>query len=109
MKHVKLLARPPNGVIAMVSTLATKTHRTLHHVETEEVMVCLESLDNPAPISYFLQLPLFTKEPDGSNRIKNKYIMGRRNWCAVSYDPRSHELEFDIRVEKEKGIGVSVG
>ncbi|KAJ8597901.1 hypothetical protein M405DRAFT_1808 [Rhizopogon salebrosus TDB-379] len=83
---------PPNGVIAMVSTLATKTHRTLHHVETEEVM-----------------LPLFTKEPDGSNRIKNKYIMGRRNWCAVSYDPRSHELEFDIRVEKEKGIGVSVG
>ncbi|OAX39189.1 hypothetical protein K503DRAFT_799850 [Rhizopogon vinicolor AM-OR11-026] len=83
---------PPNGVIAMVSTLATKTHRTLHHVETEEVM-----------------LPIFSKDPDGTNRIKNKYIMGRRNWCAVSYDPQSHELEFDIRVEREKGFGVSTG
>ena len=30
---------PPNGVITMVSTLATKTHRTLHHEETDETMV----------------------------------------------------------------------
>jgi hypothetical protein len=58
---------------------------------------------------YYLQLPIFSKEPDGTNRIKNKYIMGRRNWCAVSYVPQAHELEFDIRVEKEKGAGTSVG
>ncbi|KAG2157403.1 hypothetical protein DEU56DRAFT_764466 [Suillus clintonianus] len=83
---------PPNGVIAMVSTLATKTHRTLHHAETDESM-----------------LPVFTKEPNGNNRLQNKYIMGRRNWCAVSCDPETQELEFDIRVEMEKGIGVSVG
>ncbi|KAG1877803.1 hypothetical protein DFJ58DRAFT_752768 [Suillus subalutaceus] len=83
---------PPNGVIAMVSTLATKTHRTLHHAETDEVM-----------------LPLFTKEPNGNNRLQNKYIMGRRNWCAVSCDPETQELEFDIRVEIEKGVGVSYG
>lgn len=57
----------------------------------------------------FLQLPIFSKEPDGTNRSKNKHIMARRNWCAVSYEPQTHELEFDIRVEKEKGIGISVG
>ena len=32
-------SRPPNGVLTMVSTLATKTHRTLHHMETDETMV----------------------------------------------------------------------
>ncbi|KAG2158423.1 uncharacterized protein EDB93DRAFT_1077236 [Suillus bovinus] len=83
---------PPNGVIAMVSTLATKTHRTLHHAETDETM-----------------LPIFTKEPNGNHRLQNKYIMGRRNWCAVSCDPETQELEFDIRVETEKGVGVSFG
>lgn len=83
---------PPNGVIAMVSTLATKTHRTLHHAETDEAM-----------------LPVFTKEPNGNNRVQNKYIMGRRNWCAVSCDPETQELEFDIRVEMDKGYGVSFG
>jgi hypothetical protein len=83
---------PPNGVITMVSTLATKTHKTLHHAETDEVM-----------------LPIFTKEPNGNNRLQNKYIMGRRNWCAVSCDPETQELEFDIRVELEKGLGVSFG
>lgn len=83
---------PPNGVIAMVSTLATKTHRTLHHAETDEAM-----------------LPIFTKEPNGNHRLQNKYIMGRRNWCAVSCDPETQELEFDIRVEMEKGVGVSFG
>lgn len=85
-------APPPNGVIAMVSTLATKTHKTLHHAETDETM-----------------LPVFTKEPNGNIRLQNKYIMGRRNWCAVSCDPETQELEFDIRVEMEKGVGVSFG
>ncbi|CAL1703673.1 unnamed protein product [Somion occarium] len=29
---------PPNGVLTMVGTLATKTHRTLHHMDTDESM-----------------------------------------------------------------------
>ena len=35
--------------------------------------------------------------------------MGRRNWCAVWWDPSSGEMVFDIRVERGKGLGVSVG
>lgn len=30
---------PPNGVLMMVSNLATKTHRTMHYAETDESMV----------------------------------------------------------------------
>jgi hypothetical protein len=83
---------PPVAVIAMVSTLALKTHKTLHHAETDEFM-----------------MPLFTHDPDGTPREQNKFIMGRRNWCAVWWDRNSGELVFDIRVEKEKGVGESVG
>ncbi|KAF9246124.1 hypothetical protein BU15DRAFT_84931 [Melanogaster broomeanus] len=83
---------PPNGVLMMVSALATKTHKTLHHTETDETM-----------------MPIFTHEPDGTPRAKNKYIMGRRNWCAIWWDSYTGDLVFDIRVEKEKGLGDSVG
>lgn len=31
---------PPNGVISMVSSLATKTHKTMHYCQTDETMVC---------------------------------------------------------------------
>lgn len=31
--------------------------------------------------------------------------MGRRNWCAVTLDESTSELEFDIRIEKDKGAG----
>lgn len=31
--------------------------------------------------------------------------MGARNWCSVTYDEQSGELEFDIRVEKVRGGG----
>jgi len=82
---------PPVAVIGMVSTLANKTHKTLHHAETDETMI-----------------PLFTHDPDGTPRDKNKFIMGRRNWCAVWWDRNSGELVFDIRVEKGKGLGESV-
>ncbi|KAI6036071.1 hypothetical protein BKA83DRAFT_104189 [Pisolithus microcarpus] len=34
--------------------------------------------------------------------LKNKYIMGRRNWCAVQWDSRTGEVIFDLR-------GTSVG
>ncbi|KZT74001.1 hypothetical protein DAEQUDRAFT_720843 [Daedalea quercina L-15889] len=77
---------PPNPVLTMVSSLATKTHRTLHRAGTDETMV-----------------PLFEKEPNGQP-AKSKFIMGRRNWCAVLWDNNGN-LIFDIRVEIEKGIG----
>ena len=31
---------PPNGVVLMVSSLATKTHKTMHYCQTDETMVC---------------------------------------------------------------------
>jgi len=33
--------------------------------------------------------------------------MGKRNWCRVEWDGRTGELEFDIKVEREKGNGVT--
>lgn len=81
---------PPGGVLAMVNTLGARAHKTMHYAETDETMV-----------------PLFTKDTDGSSR-KQKYIMGRRNWCSVNWDAPSSELEFDIRIEKEKGAGRTI-
>ncbi|PCH38463.1 hypothetical protein WOLCODRAFT_66563 [Wolfiporia cocos MD-104 SS10] len=82
---------PPNAVLTMVSSLATKTHRTLHHLYTDESMI-----------------PLFDKDTNGQPP-KSKYIMGRRNWCAVQWDHKTGDLMFDIRVEIEKGNGRTVG
>lgn len=82
---------PPNAVLTMVSSLATKTHRTLHHMQTDESMI-----------------PLFDKDPNGQP-AKSKYIMGRRNWCAVHWNPSTGDLVFDIRVEVEKGVGRTIG
>ncbi|PFH52428.1 hypothetical protein AMATHDRAFT_74220 [Amanita thiersii Skay4041] len=81
---------PPVGVLTMVSSLATKTHKTMHHANTDETMV-----------------PLFTNGTSGSTR-KQKYIMGKRNWCQIEWDPCNGELVFDLRVEKEKGLGDTV-
>ena len=100
--------RPPNGVITMVSTLSTKTHKTLHHAETDESMVSVPS----RPYSYFqltvAQIPVFERDTDGSPP-KSKYIMGKRNWCSVRWDPPSGELIWDIRVEITKGNGTTTG
>lgn len=54
------------------------------------------------------QVPVFKTDPDGSSP-KSKYIMGRRNWCSAKWDPRTGGLVFDIRVEKQKGVGQTVG
>lgn len=35
--------------------------------------------------------------------------MGKRNWCRVEWDERTGEVVFDIRVEREKGCGVTTG
>lgn len=54
------------------------------------------------------QIPLFTNEPNGA-AAKSKYVMGRRNWCSVRWDNATGDLEFDLRVEKVKGLGTTVG
>ena len=54
------------------------------------------------------QQPIFVNEPTGQPR-KQKFIMGKRNWCRVEWDERTGEVEFDIRVEREKGCGVTTG
>ncbi|KAJ3991526.1 hypothetical protein F5050DRAFT_1802118 [Lentinula boryana] len=82
---------PPGGVIKLVASLAGKTHKTMHRLQTDETMI-----------------PLFSKDPDGGHRGQ-KYIMGRRNWCMTSYDESTGDLNFDIRVEMEKGVGRSKG
>ncbi|KAJ7083825.1 hypothetical protein C8R43DRAFT_320318 [Mycena crocata] len=79
----------PNGVITMVSSLASKNHKTIHHISTDETMI-----------------PIFKMETNGKSR-KQKFIMGRRNWCQVNWD--NGEWVFEIRVEKEKGLGETVG
>lgn len=53
-------------------------------------------------------MPIFDKDTNGTNN-KNKYIMGRRNWCSIVYDDPSGDFIFDIRVEREKGVGETVG
>ena len=35
--------------------------------------------------------------------------MGRRNWCEIELEEMSGDLSFDIRVEKMKGHGETVG
>ncbi|TRM61810.1 hypothetical protein BD626DRAFT_500604 [Schizophyllum amplum] len=81
---------PPPAVIRLVSSLASKTHKTLHHADTDETMV-----------------PVFEREPDGSSRGQ-RFIMGRRNYCQVDWDRSSGDIVFSIQVEKEKGAGQTV-
>ena len=97
----------------MVSSLATKVHKTLHTIETDETMVCFLFLSVRRQSLFFTrslrsQQPIFEKEPTGQPR-KQKYIMGKRNWCRVEWDEQNGEVEFDIRVEREKGCGVTTG
>ena len=54
------------------------------------------------------QVPIFDTDTDGG-ALKNKFIMGKRNWCCVRWDPPSGDLVFDIRVEKDRGCGLTVG
>ncbi|KAI0050058.1 hypothetical protein FA95DRAFT_1677081 [Auriscalpium vulgare] len=82
---------PPGGVLTLVGTLATKTHRTMHYADTDETM-----------------MPIFDKDTDGS-KAKSHFIMGRRNWCSVVLDQASGDMVFEIRVEKTKGHGETVG
>lgn len=98
----------PNGVISLVSSLASKNHKTMHHSDTDESMVSLArlSLYGGQKNSTVRQIPIFKTETNGKPR-KQKFIMGRRNWCQVDWDDGA--WVFEICVEKEKGIGQTVG
>ena len=98
-----------------MSSLATRVHKTLHSIDTDEIMVCrtiffffvfprVTALIFPLT----LQQPIFANEPTGQPR-KQKFIMGKRNWCRVEWDEQTGEVEFDIRVERDKGCGVTTG
>lgn len=81
----------------------------MHHAHTDEEMV---SQTRQSTVGLMDkgggQIPLFGKDTDGS-KPKSQYIMGRRNWCCITLQQPSGELLFDIRVEKEKGYGETVG
>ncbi|KAI6150305.1 hypothetical protein BKA82DRAFT_4461602 [Pisolithus tinctorius] len=75
---------PPVGVITMVSSLATKMHKTLHYAQTDETMMAQCALKTS--ISW----------------VGGTGVLWR-------WDNRTGEMIFDLRVEKEKGVGTSVG
>ncbi|KAL5529110.1 hypothetical protein ACEPAG_5084 [Sanghuangporus baumii] len=81
---------PPSAVLSLVTHRSTKTHQTLHYAEIDEGMV-----------------PVFTHDTDGSTN-NSRVVMGRRNYCIVEYDT-SGNLIFELRIEKEKGNGTTVG
>ena len=54
------------------------------------------------------QVPVFTADTTGG-APKSKYIMGKRNWCSVKWDPLTGDLVWDIRVEISKGNGTTTG
>lgn len=80
---------PPPAVINMLNKLAAKKHRSLFYIGTKESMV-----------------PLFETDLQGRPH-KDKHIMGARNWCAVTYSEETQELEFDLKIETEKGNGTT--
>jgi hypothetical protein len=67
-----------------------------------------QTLGNRSAEHFYAQLPFFAQDTDGTPS-KGKFIMGRRNWCSVRWDQMTGGLSFDIRVEKEKGVGETVG
>ncbi|KAG8733397.1 hypothetical protein FRC11_006588 [Ceratobasidium sp. 423] len=82
---------PPVGVLTMVGMLADRPHKTMHYCDTDESMI-----------------PLFRMDTDGTP-LKQPYIMGRRNYASVELDEQTGHLNFDIRIEKTKGVGETVG
>ncbi|RSH76798.1 uncharacterized protein EHS24_005194, partial [Apiotrichum porosum] len=81
---------PPGPVAWLVAKLGGHKHRTLHRKHTDEDMV-----------------DVFQKDTDGSH-VKRPYVLARRNYASIEYKS-SGALEFDIRVEKEKGAGTTIG
>ncbi|CCO27778.1 putative protein YGR266W [Rhizoctonia solani AG-1 IB] len=82
---------PPAGVLTMVGMLADRPHRTMHYCDTDESMI-----------------PLFRTDTDDTP-LKQPFIMGRRNYTSVELDDQTGSLNFDIRIERMKGSGDTVG
>ena len=81
----------------------------MHYADTDEKMVSQIRQSTVGLIHKCGgQIALFDKDTDGS-KPKSQYIMGRRNWCCITLQQPSGDLLFDIRVEKEKGHGETVG
>ncbi len=73
----------------------------------DEVMVWRRLFTSLFVLNIQPQIPLFKYGPNGKLRNK-KNILGRRNYCIVYYEEESMSLVFDIRAEKEKGVGTTV-
>jgi hypothetical protein len=97
-------------MLTLVNSLATKHFRELQYADTDEEMVGHNRSQSTVGLDHKAgcQVPLFEKDTDGS-KPKSLYIMGRRNWCRFTLNQASGDLLFDIRVEKEKGCGETVG
>ncbi|GAA5904867.1 uncharacterized protein JCM6883_004893 [Sporobolomyces salmoneus] len=79
---------PPPPVIWLVDKLGKKTHKTLHHIGTEEELI-----------------PLFDKDTDGSKPSSNT-VMGRRNYCMADFSAQD-EIVFTLCIEKSQGSGTT--
>lgn len=82
---------PPIAVIHMTALLGKKTHKTLHKIHTDETLI-----------------PFFELDTDDS-KLSHPSIMNRRNYVLGEIKGDKSELEFDIRVEKVQGGGVTKG
>ena len=109
VRDLSTIYRPPNAVISLVNNRATKVHTTLHRNDTDETMVCPVFIRlTDTQVFNSTQIPLFQKDTNESP-CGTKYVMARRNWCKVELNTQTGELVFDIRIEKEKGCGVTKG
>ncbi|GAA6009034.1 hypothetical protein JCM10207_004072 [Rhodosporidiobolus poonsookiae] len=80
---------PPPAVIWLVSKLGSKTHKTLHKINTGEELI-----------------PIFEEDTDGS-KPKSTTVMGRRNYAITDYNEATDEIEFKVCVEKSQGSGTT--
>lgn len=80
---------PPVPVIMMTATLGKKTHKTLHHIHTDEDL-----------------LPHFPIDTDGK-KLNHPSIMNRRNYVIGTIDSSNGSLVFDIKVEISQGSGTT--
>ena len=97
-------------MLTTVNSLCTKQFRELQYADTDEEMVSQNRQQSAVGLDHKVrgQVPLFQTDTDGS-KPKSPYIMGRRNWCRITLEQPTANLLFDIRVEKEKGHGETVG
>lgn len=81
---------PPSAVLYAIRTLGKKRHSTLHNLDTDEELV-----------------KLFAHDTDGTPH-KLQTVMGRRNYCVMSLDESTGNLDFSIQVETKQGAGTTV-